>query len=360
VQELNYHSFTKGIGDDPEVRRPLSGVIELTYRCNLSCVHCYSQNAQAGNNDPAARELTAEEWQEILDEIYAEGCLWLTISGGEPLLRKDFPEIYAYARRKGFLISIFTNATLLTPEILGIFRKYRPFSIEISLYGSTRAVYESITGVPGSFEKAKDNIARLLDIKLPLVFKTVGLKQNKEEILKVKGLAARLLGRGKFKFSSFIFPRINGDTAPCKHRLAPEEILATERSDEDMLQQRREQLHNPYNLKRSGEFLYHCTSWRRSFFINPYGLLQFCHLTKKYSCDVTNGGFKKGFYDGFPGLLNEKFSGDSRCRACALRRHCYFCPARAYLETGNPEGPVDYYCKLAEARYAQAEELSIR
>src|ERR1035437_1714272 len=95
-------------------------------------------------------ELTYEEHCRILDEVAEAGCLWLLFTGGEIFARKDFLEIYTYAKKQGFLITLFTNGNLITPQIADYLVEWRPFSIEITLYGATRETYEALTGVRGS------------------------------------------------------------------------------------------------------------------------------------------------------------------------------------------------------------------
>lgn len=109
------------------------------------------------------QRLTFGEIIRIIDRIYEAGCLWLTFSGGEPFLREDFLDIYTYARKKGFLISIFTNATLITPQIVDYLAKLPPYSIELTLNGISKQVYEQITQLPGSFTKAMEAIQLLKD-----------------------------------------------------------------------------------------------------------------------------------------------------------------------------------------------------
>jgi len=92
---------------------PLSGQIALTYRCNLDCIYCFCKGLETEH-----RELTTAEWKAILDEISQEGCLDLCITGGDPLIRRDFLEIYSYAKARGFIITIFTNGQALTPKIV--------------------------------------------------------------------------------------------------------------------------------------------------------------------------------------------------------------------------------------------------
>lgn len=343
MQKLDYQNFVVDLEASLKTRKPLSGQIELTYRCNLDCIHCYCKGSE--NRE---KELTMGQWKDIIDRIHKEGCLWLTFTGGEPFLHSDFLDIYAYAHKKGFLITLFINGTLLSSEILEFLSAKPPFLMEISLYATTLEIYEAITQTKDSFRKVIENIDKLVKTKIPLCLKTVVLKQNKDEVLKVKALSEKLLGKKKFKCDFFIFPRINGDTAPCQYRLTPQEILEIENIDPDIVSQRaRELSHGAFDLKRPKEYLYQCNAWLSDFFIDPYGLLKFCHLSKKFSVDLAKVSFKEGFYNEFPKLLEQKFTTGSKCEACCLRKLCYHCPARAYLETGNEEAPVGYYCELA-------------
>jgi len=347
MRELNYKSFAETLEEKQACQRPLSGQLELTYRCNLHCIHCYCQDSANPGN-----ELTTKAWKEILDELHWEGCLWITLTGGEPLLRDDFMEIYQYARRKGFLVSLFTNGTLFSGEVLDGLRTSPPFSIEISLYGTTEEIHESVTQIPGSFRKTMGTIHQLLSDKMPLILKTVGLKQNRHEILALKAMAEYLLGKDKFKFDSFITARLNGDKTPCRCRLSPEDVLNIENSDPDMIAENKAVDRDTDDLLRSPDHLYQCNAWWQRFFINPQGNLQFCHLSRKYSSDLRGKSFREGFVE-FPRLLDEKFKRAVQCQMCLLRKDCYYCPPRALLETGSEEGPVEYYCQLAAARHDQ-------
>ncbi len=141
-------------------RYPFSCTFEITERCNLSCVHCFI-NQPAGSQPARSRELTASQIGEILDQVVEEGCLYLVLTGGEILLRPDFPEIYRHAKKLGLLVTLFTNGTLLTPEMAGFLAEWRPWWIEITLYGTTQQTYEQVTQVPGSYERCKRGIGLL-------------------------------------------------------------------------------------------------------------------------------------------------------------------------------------------------------
>lgn len=333
---------------------PWTGQIELTYRCNLNCIHCYCKGCEDKN-----KELTARDWKRNLTEIHKEGCLWLSITGGDPLVRDDFLEIYSFAKRKGFMITIFTNGHGFTKEIIDYLAKSPPFSIEITLNGITKDTYEAITQIPGSFSKVMEAIKILAGKGLPLILKTNCLKENKHELGKIKSWTEELLGRPSrntyyFKYDSKIYPRLNGDKAPCNHRLSFEELLKTKSQDPDIWEgYQRSLLCDFPDLGRDKTFLYRCNSWMTQFFINPYGRLKFCIFSEKFSVDLKKISFKEGFYKVFPGVLKEKFRTNSKCQDCHLRPICSHCPARAYLDTGDEEAPVDYYCALAETTLAQ-------
>lgn len=141
------------IAHKKNISSPFYTHFELTYRCNLNCVYCYC----LGQGDKG-KELGIDEVKKILDDLKRQGCLQLTLSGGEPLVREDFLEIYAHAKKNGFLTSIFTNGQLFNKEIIKYLVKAPPHSIEITLNGISESTYENITRVKGSFPRVIENI----------------------------------------------------------------------------------------------------------------------------------------------------------------------------------------------------------
>lgn len=340
---------------------PWHGQIELTYRCNLNCIHCYCKGSEDKD-----RELSTEEWKRIFDQIQREGCLFLTFTGGEPLIRDDFLELYSYAKEKGFIITLFTSAQAFTDEIMDYLVKSPPYSIEITLNGITKHTYETITQVKGSYLEVMNTIELLAKRRLYLKLKTNCLKQNKHELAKIKAFTEQLLGKLPkskyyFGYDPMVYPRLNADRSVCDFRLSPEELVQLRKQDPDIWREYQKNLHCDFpDLRRDRSFLYHCNAWMGQFFINPYGRLQFCQLSEKFSTDLKTTSFKQGFYNVFPKVLNEKFKTNSKCQNCSLRPICYHCPARAYLETGDEEAPVPYFCELAKAMAEQMQLASNR
>lgn len=343
IRKIDYEDFTEYFQNKMQSKgTPIQGQWELTFRCNLKCVHCYVVE------DKTKEELTFKEITNILDQIHEEGCLWLCLTGGEPLVRSDFLDIYTYAKHKGFLITIFTNGTLITPEIADYLSEYPPFMIDITLNGITPDVYESITQVPGSFQSCMRGINLILERELPLTLKSNGMTLNREEILKIKKWVDGL-GKAKYRYDSLITPRLDGSKKPCELRLSPEEIIDIESTDETMQEEWRRYLQSEHELPNPDN-LFRCGAGISSFNINPYGELQLCQLLRKPNFDLRNGSFREGFYNLFPSIRSAKYQTNSKCKNCKIWYLCPQCPARAELENGNQEAPVDYFCQLAHKR----------
>lgn len=347
MREINAGPFYGSLCNKIE-HHPLNGQIELTYRCNLNCIHCYCKGSEDKD-----KELNTFQWKKILDEIQREGCVYLTFTGGEPLIREDFLELYSYAKKKGFIIVVLTNGQALKGRVLDYLAKSPPYSIEVTLNGITTKTYEAITQIKGSFSIVMENIKRIKEKRLPLILKSNCLKQNKNEIAKIKAFVDKFLGkaRGKyyFRYGPLIYPRLNSNKIPTNFRLSFREILEMRKQDANIWQEYQRGLNADFpDFRRNRSYLYRCNTWMTNFFINPYGRLKFCNVSEKFSVDLKATAFKDGFYKTFPKLWNEKFKTNSKCRDCQLRSICYHCPARAYLETGDEEAPVEYYCQLAK------------
>ena len=153
-------------------RYPLSASIELTERCNLNCVHCFI-NQPAADKCARSTELDTTAWKRILDQMAEAGALFVLMTGGEPLLRKDFAEIFTHARRLGLLVTLFSNVTLLTPALADLLADLSLHSLEVSLYGATQETYEKVTGQPGSFRRCMRGIELALSRGLKISLKTV-------------------------------------------------------------------------------------------------------------------------------------------------------------------------------------------
>src|SRR4051794_39940926 len=141
METLSYGAFSESLHRQVRTARaPLNGTIEVTRRCPLTCTHCYN-NLAMGDRNAQLAELTTDEHRRLLDEMAEAGCLWLLYTGGEIFARRDFLDIYTHAKRNGFIITLFTNGNLVNEAVADYLVEWRPFAVEITLYGRTRETY---------------------------------------------------------------------------------------------------------------------------------------------------------------------------------------------------------------------------
>ncbi|HYC87731.1 MAG TPA: radical SAM protein [Thermoanaerobaculia bacterium] len=351
IETQTYSDFSMVVhGAVSPLRVPANGTIEITNRCPLECAHCYN-NLPMGDVNARRRELTTAEHKRIVDELFDLGCLWLLYTGGEIFARADFLEIYEYAHRKGFLITLFTNATLITERVADFLAQHPPFEIEVTLYGRTKATYESLTGIPGSFEKCLRGIHLILDRKLPLKLKTVGLTINKHEIPAMKRFAHDL--GVEFKFDAMMNPRIDCSASPLAVRLTPADVVSLDLDDEQRVSEfRRLATECTPVMPREGETasLYHCGGGVNSFAIDPYGDMTICVLSHFDKYNVRDGSVRDGWEHFLRGVRARKVTKVTKCTTCAIRSMCGMCSATGELENGDPEAPVDFLCRVAHLR----------
>jgi MoaA/NifB/PqqE/SkfB family radical SAM enzyme len=281
-------------------RFPLSGQWELTCRCNLRCVMCYTDCFNTP--DMLRQELSFHEIVRIMDEIREAGCLELTLTGGEPLARKDFLDIYANAKQKGFLVTVFTNGTLLTEKIADYWTQYPPAMIEISFHGLTKESFERITQGPGSYERCLEGIRLILERHLPLTLKTAGMTVNRDEILEIKQYVDRLGERNGtkvwYKFGSDIRPRLDGSEDVFEYQLPERDVTAIEQADPEFRAERfRQDRQMEAHVRRGGSL---CGGGQYKFHIDAYGQLQLCSNNRLRSYDLRRGSFQEGFYKVLP------------------------------------------------------------
>ncbi|HMF93763.1 MAG TPA: radical SAM protein [Vicinamibacterales bacterium] len=351
METLSYATFSEAFQNRwAAARVPLNGTIEVTRRCPLECLHCYN-NLPMTDGGARDRELTLAEHCRLLDELADAGCLWLLYTGGEIFARRDFLDIYTYAKKKGFIITLFTNGTLITERIADCLAAWRPFAIEITLYGRTRDTYERLTGIPGSYEKCLRGIRVLLDRGLPLALKTVAVSTNRHEVFDMQRFAEEDLGV-KFKFDSMINPRIDCSQSPLEVRLSAEECVALDLADArraDEWVKFAEEVRCAIERKPIADTIYQCGGGVSSFAIDPYGGMSICVISEAHKYNVRDG-FRAGWEQFLRRERARKVTRPTKCAACVLKAVCGMCPANGELENGDPEAPVDWLCRTAHLR----------
>ena len=340
-------------------RVPLKFDLEITARCNNDCRHCYI-NLPAGDLEAKKKELSVAEISDIADQAVALGALWVQVSGGEPLLRKDFPEIYLTLKRKGLLVSVLTNACLVTEEHVALFQKYPPRDLEVTVYGVTQETYERVSRKPGTYAAFRRGLDLLLQGGLNVRLKAMALRSNVDELPAIAAFC-RERTSDYFRFDPLLHLRYDLDpqrNAEIRaERLTPEEIVAIEQDDDARarsLDQSCHQLIGP-SLSNAREHLFYCGAGNQGFAINYDGTFQLCtdlwHPDTIY--DLRKGSLAEAWNEFVPRVHAMRSSNPvyrERCGNCSIINLCLYCPAHAYMEVGQMDGWSDYFCQVAHAR----------
>ena len=354
-----------GLWDRLKARHvPVSFDLELTSRCNNDCRHCYI-NVPVGDRAALAAELSRAEILEIGREAAGMGAVWCLLTGGEPLLRPDFPDIYLGLKRLGLLLSVFTNACLVTPALVRLFRSYPPRDIEVTVYGATRETYERVTRRAGSYGAFLRGLDLLLDGGVRVRLKAMALRSNAHEL---DAIAAFCRERTKdyYRFDPLLHMRLDGDAGRNAEiqaeRLSPAEIVAVERADEERFVALQsgcaENRLVTSDFEHFGcDHLFHCGAGTGSFTVGYDGTFRLCsslcHPDTTY--DLRRGTLREAWEEWVPHVRDLRGADPQfleKCRRCSLINLCLWCPAHAALETGALDGWVQYFCDVAHARAA--------
>jgi len=354
LEQLSYGAFSADLHHRQAGERvPLQVSIEVTRRCPLECLHCYN-NLPMGDLDAKRREMTKEEHFRVLDELVEMGCFWILYTGGEIFARKDFLEIYTYAKQKGFLITLFTNGTIINEQIADYLAEWPPFAIEITLYGRTRETYEALTAIPGSYDRCLRGIKLLQERGLPLKLKTVATSINKHEVMAMWQFAQEELGV-EFKMDGQINPRIDCSQSPLAVRLTPEELVALDmafpKGKDEYLRLAKHDLETPLVPARADK-VYFCGGGMNSFAINAYGEIGICVISQQETFDVRGVSVSEVWNHALLGVRNRKRTRLSKCVECRIQSICGMCPANGEMENGDKESPVEFLCHVAHLRAA--------
>ncbi len=342
-------------------RKPLLPTldIELTERCNNNCIHC-SVNLDASDAAAARRESTAAETISRLGEAAALGCLTVRLTGGEPLLRSDFEEIYVAARRLGLRVKLFTNATLVTPAIASLLRNVPPLDkVEVSIYGLSAASYEAVTRRPGSFEAARRGLDLFVENGIAFAVKGAVLPPTAGEMDEFDAWAGNVCGDAKPpSYVMALDLRSRPDTKKSalirRLRLEPKEFvrLAARRGPKYARDMRE---FGARFAALEGDRLFTCLSGKGKGAVDAYGNFQFCLLLRHPDTvyDLRKGSLRTAVTEFLPRVAATRAGNPAyleRCGRCFLRALCLQCPARSWAEHGTLDTPVEYYCDIAHAQ----------
>jgi radical SAM protein with 4Fe4S-binding SPASM domain len=320
---------------------PYIGSLELTYRCNLACGHCYC-NLPA-SDESKYTEFSTAQWRRVLDEASDAGCLWLLLTGGEVMMRPDLWDIHEHAIKRGMLVEVFTNGTLIDDTAARRFSDAPPVGIDISIYGSNPAVHDGVTRVKGSFDRTLSGIELLKKHKVGFSLKTMVLSVNLQDLENIRDMAKDL--GVEHRFDTVLTARIDGKNDPDNLRLTAEEMasLDLEKDFESC-----DEIFKGFWSRPYGEDLA-CGAGVFAFNVSPYGILSPCTMYKSFQHAISDVPFR----DAWKALIDEYLPRrreitPHKCISCSMVYICSQCPAAAEAATGKPDEVVGHLCRYAK------------
>jgi MoaA/NifB/PqqE/SkfB family radical SAM enzyme len=373
--------------------------LELTERCDNDCVHCCVCRPE---DDAAAMrwELDTGEIQDVLIEAARLGALTVRFTGGEPLLRDDFEELYVVARRLGLRVMLFTNARRITPALASLFSDVPPLEpVEVSAYGMSEFSYRETSRRSGAFDEFRRGVALLREHNVPFVLKSVLLPGLVPEVDRFREWVTSVLGADERPvFATTLSQRVR-TTTPASggprvdlrdvrrrnamiRRVRVEPTLAARVLSASADSRAEMERYCGGVLGPPGDALFSCGAGRGACCVDSYGAVQPCLTLRSPATAMelrsasTSGAERGGWNDGpasrvdasrlrvalsevFPLALTERATDVAyleRCARCFLKGMCEQCPSLSWAEHATLDTPVEHACALA---HACARELGL-
>ncbi len=321
---------------------PLSVQLDLTYRCNERCVHCYLDHDDHG-------EMTTAEIKHLLKEMADAGVFILTLSGGEIFLRKDFFELLEYARRTlMFCVKLKTNAMLIREREAARIRDLGVESVQISIYSHRPEVHDAITLVPGSLKRSLDAVRFLKSQGLRVIIANVLMTQNMQDYPAVRALAAEL--GVDCTLDPTITPMMDGDRSVLSLGVDQTALRQVFR-DASLVGDVEEFCAISTNPDEDALENLPCSAGHTSCYVSPYGDVFPCvqfplptgNVRKQRFIDIWRHS------DAMNDVRSIRVKDLTTCTSCSHVSSCSRCPGLAFLE-GNMRGPSSQDCERSYAR----------
>jgi len=333
MQEIGDKAMALGV--------PLAVQVDLTYRCNERCVHCYLDHHDHG-------EMTTAEIKHLLDEMAEAGVFILTLSGGEIFLRKDFFEILEYARQRTFCVKLKTNAVLIREQDARRIRELGVESIQVSIYSHRPEVHDAITLVPGSLKRSVGAIRFLKSQGLRVIMANVLMTQNRQDYPAVRALAAEL--GVECTLDPTVTPMMDGDRSTVSLGVDSSALREVFR-DSSLVGDVDEFCAIPAKVDQSELEAIPCSAGHTACYVSPYGDVFPCVQFPVPTGNVRNQRFVDIWRHSE--RMNEvrsiRLKDLATCTQCTHVSSCTRCPGLAYME-GNMRGPSSQDCEKSFAK----------
>lgn len=320
-------------------KTPISGIFELTPRCNFDCKMCYV-HLKADQISKHGRELTAAEWLRIANEAKKAGTLWLCITGGEPLLHPEFEKIWRGLSEMGFFLTLQTNAALINEKVLALFEKYPPRQVKITLYGTNDEVYKAVCGVDNGFTNVNNGIHSLMSIGIPVRLVSTIIQQNVDNAKMMAFYAYR--HRLPWSATDSIKPSLRGATTNATAVCVKENPYAY-KSNQINYRLKKLRYVDPNRKPAS-----YCKDYRIGYWILWDGNMRFCSFMDEPNISMLEYPFSEAWQR----LLEyeESLEWPTKCKTCEAAKVCLECAATIFTQKPDERNS----CEAAKAAYSAA------
>lgn len=319
--------------------------LDLTYQCNLDCLHCYVVKEYRN-------EMKTSEVMDIIDQLAALGTLYLSLSGGEIFLRDDFFEIAEYARYMHFALNLFTNGTLIDEEMADQISDLNPYLIYVSIYSTNPKIHDKITGINGSLEKTIKAIKMLKSRNIPLSISNTIMKQNINEYNNVYEIAKKF--DAEIRFDPQITPKNDGSKSPLNYQINNGDMykILADPLMELNVKKTSETLNNNNNNNNNLADL-PCGAAHTTCYISPYGDVLPCVQFPLLCGNLKDTPLNEIWYHS-PKMLEAsslRISDLPVCSKCEIKDYCQYCPGLSILEEEDIMTPPSRCCNEARLLY---------
>ena len=306
--------------------RPMSAQWELTFKCNHLCDFCY--NAPTGQ-----KELSTAEIFSGIDKIAEFGVLYLSLTGGEPMVRPDFWAICERAKQRSFALRIYTNGFLIDEKAAARLKEILPFEVEISIHGARPETHDKLTGIPGSFNRVLAAVGHLRKQGVKTNLKCPITRWNQDELREVRAIAEGL--GASMVFDPVITPRDDGDRAPLQHQATREFLVRFfSREFEDLRNGK------PVKKREENSPWANCGTGRSGFTIDPYGNIYPCVQWRRKVANIKEIQSLSEVWKSSDVLHEVRKIAEEIPQTTLAESEsgafCTFCPGVAELQMGSP------------------------
>ncbi len=337
MEKMTYTEFIDSLVQKNKNSKGLIyATVELTNACNFRCKHCYLGSKKD------FKYIDKKEILNLMDQLKELGCVSIILTGGEPLMHPDFKEIYAYAKKKGFLITLFTNASLIKEDIIELLKKYKPAMVEISLYGTSEETYKDLTKKKVNFKKIKENIKKIVKNNIRVRLKTVLLKQTYNQIDEMHKIANEL--GCDFRWDYYVINSLTDDNEVIKSTmLNEEEIISKILKDKPKYDLFKSTLETAFE---KNDRLFKCEAGKNSIYIDSSLLLSICVIAREPYYNLKMGSLKEGI-EKVREYGCKKMPKESKCATCENINICRYCPSKFKIAYNDYCKPIKKYCNIA-------------